>query len=121
MKNRAKCKLCKNIIESFHKYDYVTCGCGEISILGGQDSYECFAKDFSNFLRVDDEGNEIIVKVKEKNEEKIVEEPLSRDKILDIMKEMIKDYEKLPPQAMQVPITHYDHYSLLLLLSQLLK
>lgn len=68
MRNRAKCKLCSDILESFHRYDYVSCRCGEISIDGGQDLFRCASKDWNNFLRVDDNGNEITIKVIEKND-----------------------------------------------------
>ena len=55
MRNIAKCKLCSSIIESKHRHDYVSCLCGEISIDGGNDYHKCFAKDWRNFVRVDDE------------------------------------------------------------------
>ena len=68
MKNRAKCRLCGDILESFHETDYVKCSCEEISIYGGRQSYKAAAKDFKNFLRIDDEGNEIEVKWIDKEE-----------------------------------------------------
>ena len=55
MKNRAKCKLCNSIIESFHRHDYVTCACGEIAVDGGLDYFKVIARDYANFLRIDDE------------------------------------------------------------------
>ncbi len=54
MKNRAKCKKCHSVLESFHEFDYITCKCGEIAISGGNQKLECYANDWSNFLRVDD-------------------------------------------------------------------
>jgi hypothetical protein len=66
MRNRAKCKLCSSIIESMKLDDYVSCKCGAITINGGTYAYECRANHWENFIRVDDEGNEIIVKVEEK-------------------------------------------------------
>ena len=65
MRNRAKCKLCQSTIESFHPTDLVLCKCGEISVDAGE-GLKCAAKSWENFLRVDDEGNEIIVKVESK-------------------------------------------------------
>ena len=41
MRNRAKCKLCKNIIESKYEGDNVHCECGEISIDGGNERLSC--------------------------------------------------------------------------------
>ena len=63
MRNRAKCKLCGDIIESFHEFDHVICKCDQIAISGGQVKYECAARSFDNFLRIDDEGNQIVPSV----------------------------------------------------------
>lgn len=125
MKNKAKCKLCKSIIESFHSTDYVLCKCGEISIDGGE-SLKCFAKDWNNFLRIDDQGNEIIVKVSKTEKEssssyqKEAPKPNKRD-LLNMFDEMIKNIESLPQQAMTLPINHYDFCSALLLLSSIFR
>ena len=122
MRNRAKCKLCKSIIESFHRHDYVSCGCGEISISGGNEVLECSSKDWKNFLRVDDLGNEIVVKVESKMESQdsidsiIPEKKLSKEDLLKELSTMIENIEKLPTNAMSMPITHYDFLSSLLLL-----
>lgn len=35
--NRARCKLCGDIIESTHRHDFVTCSCGNVSVDGGHD------------------------------------------------------------------------------------
>jgi hypothetical protein len=130
MRNRAKCKLCGYVIESFTIKDFVSCHCGEISIDGGSEYYKAFAKDFNNFLRVDDEGNEIIVTVKEKEDiiaAKVPCEGISdiqkptRIELIDMLDEMAKAIERLPPGAMLQPITHYDHASLILLLSSILR
>lgn len=121
MKNRAKCRLCKTIIESFHPTDYVSCKCGEISIDGG-DALLCSYKDISNFLRVDDEGNEIIVKEVRHNtlSEETYSKPTKKD-LLKILDEMITNIENLPAGAMNAPITHYDYVSGLLLLSAIFR
>jgi len=74
MKNRAKCKLCEDVLESFHRYDYQVCKCGEISITGGSDVYECAAKEWKNFLRVDDNNNLIVVKTFDKKIDQRVNE-----------------------------------------------
>ena len=65
MKNRAKCKLCNSIVESFHPTDHVICKCGEIELNGGDAMY-AKANDFRNFVRVDDLGNEITVRYENK-------------------------------------------------------
>jgi hypothetical protein len=117
MNNRAKCKLCKKIIESFHSTDYVMCDCGEIAVDGGA-AMRCIARDFKNFLRVDDEGNEIVVTVKENKED------ASEDKkhsILSCLEEMIAHTEGLPSHVLLQPVTHYDHLSLMILIQSFLK
>lgn len=132
MKNRAKCNLCKDIIQSFHATDLVSCRCGEISIDGGDYQYKCFAKDFINFLRVDDLGNEIIVKIqsqmKDNNSEKVVEKIESKYKhrpdkkeLLKLLEIMIENIESLPSQAMQTYVNQYDLCSALMLISELFK
>ena len=132
MKNRAKCKLCSSIIESFHATDWVTCKCGEIHVDGG-DAMKCAAKNWSNFLRVDDNGNEIIVKVNStsnpqnsspsnstecdsNNGDQYSHKKPSKAELIDMLKEMIKNIENLPEYGMSAPITHYDFSSLLILL-----
>jgi len=124
MKNRAKCKLCYSIIESFHLHDHVSCKCGEISITGGTQEYTAMAKQWSNFLRVDDQGNEIIVTVKDEekpDEQPLYKEKLSREDKLKMLDEMIKSYENLPTHALNNPITGYDLVSALLLVKSLLE
>lgn len=119
MKNRAKCKKCESIIESFHSGDYVNCNCGYISVSGGDGMY-CSASDWSFFVRVDDNGNEIIPKIKEAKEEVAHGEPTKEEK-LDMLSEMIKGYERLPQHAMTLPITHYDLLSALMLINSILR
>jgi hypothetical protein len=123
MRNRAKCKLCNSTIESFHSTDYVLCNCSQIAVLGG-DSMGCAAKQWDNFIRVDDEGNEIIVKVKELDEaDNSLEASTSpsRKELLSMLDDMIKNVENLPSHAMTLPITHYDYCSLMILLSTILR
>jgi len=137
MKNRAKCKLCQTVIESFHDTDYVLCKCDEISVSGGL-KMECSAIDWSNFLRVDDQGNEIVVSVKDKsskNYEQVEcggintcndvkplynENPTREDKI-KMLDDMLATYQNLSPKALEAPITGYDLTSALLIVSSILK
>jgi c-di-AMP phosphodiesterase-like protein len=63
MRNRAKCRLCGDILESFHEHDRVECGCGEITISGGQVRYEVAYRNIENLLRLDDNDNEIAVRM----------------------------------------------------------
>jgi hypothetical protein len=123
MRNRAVCRLCNTIIESKHRNDYVTCACGEISLDGGSDSgyIRIIAKDFANCKRIDDEGNEIIFIVKDKNELDTVEPTKSKRTILiDALRTLIENMNRLPPDAMNSHVTHYDLLSVLLILEELL-
>jgi hypothetical protein len=125
MKNRAKCKLCFDILESFHLHDYVSCKCGEISISGGSDKLECSAKDWNNFLRIDDQGNEVVVKIKNSVEPVAPtngDPPImtKADKI-DMLEAMIKNIENLPKEAMLQPINHFDLYSFMIVVLSICK
>lgn len=99
--------------------------------MDGGDALRCGSKDWSNFIRVDDEGNEIIVKVKEspllisekqetKNSQNAQHKP-SKVELLEMLQEMIKSIESLPQGAMSSYITHYDYVLLLILLSALFR
>lgn len=130
MKNRAKCKLCGDIIESFHVNDFVSCRCGEISVDAGN-ALKCWAKNFNNFLRVDDDGNEIVVTVTpsiykiadmdKPEDESFIDKKASKKELLDMLQEMINNIEKLPTHVMTSPITHYDHCASLILLLAILR
>jgi len=111
MRNRAKCKKCLSTIESSGD-DRVTCSCGEISVSG---DFKCSAGNWSNFLRVDDEGNEIVVTVKDREPQA----PVSKEDKLEILDEVIKSYERLPPTALSSPASNYDILSLTMLVRSL--
>ena len=119
MRNRAKCKLCASIIESFHTYDYVSCKCGEISISGGNDKLECSALHWENFLRVDENGNEIAVKVADSvqtPESNNQEVPImTLDEKIDMLKAMTMNLENLPKNAMLQSVTHYELYTYMII------
>lgn len=125
MRNRAKCKLCGSVIESFHRYDYVTCKCEEISISGGNYALECSAKDWANFFRIDDLDNVIPVVIKTA-EERTVENIEDRKEMsvkekLEMLEIMLKNIEELPPQAITSFVTNYDLYSHMLLILSILR
>lgn len=124
MSNRAKCKKCKSIIESFHEFDYVTCKCGEIAITGGLQTMQCFANEWVNFLRVDDNGNELAVKLKNEDVKPLdieVKPKPTKEELLSYLDEMIKNIENLPPHGLASPVNHYDLLSSLLLVSSILR
>jgi len=113
MRNRAKCKLCESIIESIDQMGEVSCKCGQISVSGG-DLLGCSALNWTNFLRVDDEGNVIVPKIQERPK-------VTREDFLGALDEMIKRIEDMPQNAMVVSINHYDFVSLLILLSSIFR
>lgn len=125
MRNRAKCKLCSDILESLGPRDFVTCSCGEITI--GPDLYAA-ARNWDNFFRIDDNDHEIHVQYQDKrekhdqqiNEQEETHKP-TKDELIVMLDEMIKSYEHLPLHAMLAPISHADQLSLLMLVSSLFK
>jgi hypothetical protein len=128
MKNKAKCLKCKSIVESFHRTDYCACTCGEISVYGGPDLMECSAMDWKSFVRVDDMGNEIQVKVTNPLTDSLSNEStfskpttMTKKDMIKMLDELIAVIDNLPQSAMNSPITHYDYQTLLVLLSSLFK
>jgi hypothetical protein len=111
MRNRAKCKLCSSIIESKSSGDEVSCACGHISVTGG-DMYGCSAIEWCNFLRIDDNGHEIIPTIQESKPSRV-----TKIELLNALDEMIKRIEDMPQNALVVAINHYDYLSILTLLS----
>ncbi len=119
MRNRAKCRKCGDIIESKSTSDFVSCKCGEISIDGGQSELHIrrLAKSWSNFLAVDDEGNEICY-----DPTSDMEPPkLKRSDLLHMLDTMASDIQRLPTGAAMAPINHFDHYNLLILLAAIFR
>jgi len=123
MRNRAKCKLCGSVIESFHSTDFVECKCGEIAVDAGE-ALRCAAKDWANFIRVDDSGKEIPIIAKEENcnvKPLDNDKPITKEELVSMLSEMAKSYENLPQHAMMQPVTNYDLASSLLLVSEVFK
>lgn len=64
MRNIAKCRSCKEVIESIHVHDWVSCKCFAyevgnqgIFIDGGPDYWRC-GGNLHNLIRLDDGGKE---------------------------------------------------------------
>jgi len=122
MRNRAKCKLCNSIVESFHATDNSQCKCGEIAVYGGE-ALRCAARDFNNFIRIDDEDEEIMVQFLQQQSEIIEEtekEP-TYEELIDMFGNYIKSIENLPEQAMQSHVSHYDLWTALAMVYAILK
>ena len=124
MRNRAKCRLCGDIIESFHRTDYVACSCDEISVDGGEYRFQCGAKDFKNFIRIDDLDREIPIRFESQEPEEIKDLPTvkpTKDELIEMLDDMINNIEKLPPRALNSSVTHYDLVAALILIASVLK
>lgn len=123
---RAVCKLCRTTIKAEFK-QYVSCACGEISLNYLEPEIKFIAREWENFIHLDDEGNEILINVIEKEDissAKPHPEGISKpsiEELLGLLNHMIKTYEELPPNAMTTPITHYDLLSVLLLFAELFR
>jgi len=58
IKNKALCNKCKDIIESKHVHDFVSCKCGAISVDGGRDYLKRGAKDWNDLIDLSEETEE---------------------------------------------------------------
>jgi len=112
MRNRAKCKLCNSIIESFHSFDFVQCTCKEIFVDAGE-GLRCGAKNWDNFLRVDEEGKEFAPYVKEIAEEPPKKDKPTKEEALEALSELINSYDNLPAEALYAPVNHSDMKTIL--------
>lgn len=116
MRNRAKCRLCNDIIESKHNQDHVSCSCGQISIDGGSEYYRCLAIDWENFIRIADDGSEVEVKIEnspdkdheDKAKEAIKDKRMTRDELIQHLKDHLTHAETLPPHVKQSFCTYMD-------------
>lgn len=119
MRNRAKCKLCSTIIESFHETDLQFCECKSIGLDGGKYTFKVYANDFSNVIRIDDDDKEIPIK-----EKLVITETPKKLSLDDLMKEldmMCDEIDTLPRHAMAQPVNQYDFYRLCLLVRSILR
>jgi hypothetical protein len=55
MRNRARCRQCGDVIESKHRHDFVSCGCGAIFVDGGTDYLRAGFDHPDNFERIGDD------------------------------------------------------------------
>ena len=128
MRNRAKCNLCKSVIESITEDDFVTCECKEIMISGGTTQFYCGASDWGNFLRIDDNDNEVVPVIKDAKKD-VIEKgeyiPFTKDErkamLYEELEMMLSNIENLPQHVMQTPITHADFAALMILLTAIFK
>lgn len=125
MRNRAQCKLCKDVVESFQEFDYVSCKCDEIAITGGTVKYECFAKNWENFLRVDDNGDVIPIRLAAKEDviEKYINEPapVSKGELIEELARLVSYSETMSDQALSQPVSQYELLRFISLIVTILK
>lgn len=53
-RNAARCRLCRDVIESKFRHDFVECCCGAIFVDGGTDYLRRGAKDLNNIEDLSD-------------------------------------------------------------------
>jgi|HubBroStandDraft_1064217.scaffolds.fasta_scaffold40259_3 hypothetical protein len=128
MRNIAKCKLCGSIIESYAMQDYVECSCGEIAIDGGTYRLMTFARNYDNFLRLDDSGQEFPVNYENNKKNDGTEQAgesnpkiITQQQLIDELDQMIKNFDNIPPHAAISPVNHYDLVSVMLIISKFLR
>lgn len=121
MINRAKCKLCEEIIEIDGKLAWQVCKCGEIRISTREERITAICKHEGNLLSVDDEGNEILVEPIDKITDEIAITERNKKEMLKVLDGWIENIEKLPPEAMSTYISHYDLLSALMIISAVFK
>lgn len=127
MKNRAKCRLCGSIIESYFDGDYVECKCGEIAVSGGLGMH-CHWRNAENLIRVDDDGNNIIPQyvdeVPEDAHDKKDHEhqkEIARDECIYILDQLIEHDSALPTNIQTSPALLCDLIKYALVISRALK
>lgn len=99
--------------------DYVTCKCGEIAVDGGQEYWRCAAKDWHNFLRIDDDGREVEIKVIEKEEpipEALPQPKPKKEEVIKLIREQIRICDLDNEARARQPLTNYDFGAILYLL-----
>jgi len=59
LRNRAKCLICGEILESKYRHDFKTCKCGNLSVDGGRDYIKRSVKYLDKFEELSEiEGGE---------------------------------------------------------------
>jgi len=105
---KLKCKLCDTIVD-FPKKDKITCKCENLTLDAKERVIIC-AKGESSYCMIDDEGCDIVNEVKPKP---------TRQELLELLKGIRENIEKLPQEALGTSINHYDLLSLILVLEGL--
>ena len=86
----------------------------------------CYAKSFKNFIRINDDGEEVIPTIVEKevpeaDPNQDMTQPPNRQELLSALNDYIKSFDNLPEHAMMTPITHIDLKNSLTIVYAILK
>lgn len=120
MRNRIKCKLCQDVIESISGEE-VECSCKHIAVRGMWSNREILAIDFKNVIGIEDDGSESDINVIESRKNAPIIDDMKQpptDVLFEIT-EMIRSFERLPPHATMQPLTQVDLFAVLLLMTKL--
>ena len=93
MINRAKCLQCESIIESHLPNDMVKCKCGLIAVCDGP-AMRMWPSGSPHFVRIDDMGNEIVVKYVAHLESEEQQQPPDHEKKDLSLQEAIEAFER---------------------------
>ncbi len=63
--NKAQCLLCKDIIESKYRHDFVTCSCGNLSVDGGKDYIKRSVENTNGWVDLSTTEDEVKEKIEE--------------------------------------------------------
>lgn len=121
-RNRIRCLDCGSEVESVARNDLQMCDCGSCGVDGGTDYYKLLYKDIKKIRRIADDDSEI--EIREQGEVMEVEnempsEKRTKEELLKSLDLVIETFKSLPQNAMMAPMTHYDYYSLLILMRDL--
>ncbi len=128
MRNRAKCKLCSDVLESFHRGDNILCSCGEIAIGGGDHRFHCWAKNWKNFERVADDDTILSVKIMDSDamddaveQESVQQMKPNKQTLLETINYFIQNMESQPQEMMCTQLTQYDLLAIYILFRSILQ
>ncbi len=58
MANKARCEICKTVIESKSRHNFVSCACGKIFVDGGNDYFRCGYENPEDITFIYEDGRE---------------------------------------------------------------
>ena len=104
---KLKCKKCEVVLD-YPKEGEIQCNCGNLTLNAKERVIVCNHGEPS-FCTIDDEGNEITNPISN----------LPKHELLQMLKSMRENIERLPSHAQSAAVNHYDLLALLVLLESL--